>query len=138
LKAVVQRVSSAAVRVEGATVSEIGPGLLVLLGVADGDGPEEAERMARKLLRLRVFPDDQGRMSEDLGEREILCVSQFTLCGDTSKGNRPSFVEAAAPGIAEPLYLEVCERTGARRGVFGADMEVALVGDGPVTVLIEV
>jgi D-tyrosyl-tRNA(Tyr) deacylase len=138
LKAVVQRVSSAAVRVEGSTVSQIGPGLLVLLGVAEGDGREEAERMARKLLRLRVFPDDAGRMSEDLGDREILCVSQFTLCGDTSKGNRPSFVSAAPPEVAEPLYLEVCELTGARRGVFGADMEVRMAGDGPVTVLIDV
>lgn len=138
MKAVVQRVSSAAVRVEGSTVSEIGPGLLVLLGVAADDGRGEAGRMARKLLRLRVFPDAEGKMSEDLGEREILCVSQFTLCGDTSKGNRPSFISAAAPEVAEPLYLEVCELTGARRGVFGADMEVAMVGDGPVTVLIEV
>ncbi|MEX0620381.1 MAG: D-aminoacyl-tRNA deacylase [Solirubrobacterales bacterium] len=138
MKAVVQRVSSAAVSVRGSTVSEIGPGLLVLLGVAKGDGPEEAERMAGKLLRLRVFPDSKGRMSEDLGGREILCVSQFTLCGDTSKGNRPSFVEAALPDIAEPLYLVVCERIHAQRGVFGEDMEVALVGDGPVTVLIDV
>lgn len=119
-------------------VSEIGPGLLVLLGIENGDGPEEAGRMARKLLRLRVFPDSEGRMSEDLGEREILCVSQFTLCGDTSKGNRPSFVGAASPELAEPLYLDVCERIGARRGVFGADMELAMTGDGPVTVLIEV
>jgi D-tyrosyl-tRNA(Tyr) deacylase len=138
LKAVVQRVGSAAVRVGGSTVSEIGPGLLVLLGVERGDGPGEAGRMARKLLRLRVFPDAEGRMSEDLGEREILCVSQFTLCGDTSKGNRPGFAGAASPEVAEPLYEDVCERTGARRGVFGADMEVAMLGDGPVTVLIEV
>jgi D-aminoacyl-tRNA deacylase len=138
LRAVVQRVSSAAVRVEGFTVSEIGPGLLVLLGIANGDGPAEAERMARRLLGLRVFPDDQGRMSEALGTREILCVSQFTLCGDTSKGNRPSFTGAAPPEIAEPLYLDVCERTAARHGVFGADMEVAMLGDGPVTVMIEV
>lgn len=138
MKAVVQRVSSAAVRVGGSTVSEIGPGLLVLLGIANGDRPEEAARMARKLLRLRVFPDSEGRLSEDLGGREILCVSQFTLCGDTSKGNRPSFVGAASPELAEPLYLDVCERIDARRGVFGANMEVAMLGDGPVTVLIEV
>ena len=137
MRAVVQRVSSAPVRVGGSTVSEIGPGLLVLLGVADGDGSEQAERMAGKLLKLRVFPDARGRMSEDLGEREMLCVSQFTLCGDTSKGNRPSFLGAAPPEIAEPLYLEVCERTGAHRGVFGADMEVMMLGDGPVTVVLE-
>jgi D-tyrosyl-tRNA(Tyr) deacylase len=138
MKAVVQRVSSAAVRVEGATVSEIGPGLLVLLGVAKDDGMAEVEHMSRKLIGLRVFPDSNGRMSENLGEREILCVSQFTLCGDTSKGNRPGFVAAAAPEVAEPLYRLVCEKINARRGVFGADMKVAMVGDGPVTVLIEV
>jgi D-tyrosyl-tRNA(Tyr) deacylase len=138
LKAVVQRVTSAAVRVDGSEVSRIGPGLLVLLGIAHGDGPDEAERMARKLRGLRIFPDGTGRMAEDLGDGEILCVSQFTLCGDTSKGNRPSFVGAAAPEIAQPLYEQVCERLGAIRGVFGADMEVLIVGDGPVTVLIDI
>jgi len=138
LKAVVQRVASASVTVEGEEVSRIGPGMLVLLGVADGDGPAEAAKMARKLLGLRIFPDDEGRMSEDLADREILCVSQFTLLGDTSKGNRPSFVSAARPEVAEPLYLEVCERTGAAHGVFGAHMEVEMSGDGPVTVVIEV
>jgi D-tyrosyl-tRNA(Tyr) deacylase len=126
------------VKVDGEIVSEIGPGLLVLLGVAGGDGPAEAERMSRKLLRLRIFPDSEGRMSEDLGEREILCVSQFTLCGDTSRGNRPSFVGAAPAEVAEPLYRDVCERTDARRGVFGADMEVEMTGDGPVTILVDV
>jgi D-tyrosyl-tRNA(Tyr) deacylase len=138
LRAVVQRVASASVTVEGKVVSRIGAGMLVLLGVADGDTPADAEKMARKLLGLRIFPDGEGRMSEDLGGREILCVSQFTLLGDTSKGNRPSFVSAARPEVAEPLYLDVCERTGAARGVFGAHMEVAMTGDGPVTVLIEV
>lgn len=138
MKAVVQRVTSASVRVDGEVVSAIGPGMLVLLGVGRGDGAEQVERMARKLLRLRIFPDDAGRMSEALGDREILCVSQFTLYGDTSKGNRPGFSAAAAPEVAESVYLEVCERTGARRGVFGADMEVDIAGDGPVTVLVEV
>jgi D-tyrosyl-tRNA(Tyr) deacylase len=94
--------------------------------------------MARKLLRLRIFPDDRGRMSEALGDRQILCVSQFTLFADTSKGNRPSFTTAAGPEIAEPLYEQVCDLTGARRGVFGADMQLQIAGDGPVTVLIEV
>jgi D-tyrosyl-tRNA(Tyr) deacylase len=132
LKAVVQRVTSASVRIDGEVVSAIGPGMLVLLGVGRGDGAEQVERMARKLLRLRIFPDDAGRMSE------VLCVSQFTLYGDTSKGNRPGFSAAAAPEVAESVYLEVCERTGARRGVFGADMEVDMAGDGPVTLLVEV
>ncbi len=138
MKAVVQRVSSASVEVDGRVVSRIGPGMLVLLGVADGDSAAEAEKMARKLLRLRIFPDAEGRMSEPAGERQILCVSQFTLLGDTSKGNRPSFVSAAPPELAEPLYLDVCERTGASRGVFGAHMEIRMTGDGPVTVLLEV
>jgi D-aminoacyl-tRNA deacylase len=137
LRAVVQRVTSASVVVEGETVSRIGPGMLVLLGVAEDDTAAEAAKMARKLLGLRIFADAEGRMSEELGEREILCVSQFTLLGDTSKGKRPSFVSAARPEVAEPLYLEVCERTGAARGVFGAHMEVRMNGDGPVTLLIE-
>jgi D-tyrosyl-tRNA(Tyr) deacylase len=126
------------VTVEGELVSKIGPGMLVLLGVAEGDTGTEAAKMARKLLRLRIFPDADGKMSEELGNREILCVSQFTLLADTSRGNRPGFSAAAPPGVAEPLYLEVCEITGAARGVFGADMEVGMSGDGPVTVLIEV
>lgn len=138
MKAVVQRVSSAAVRVDGSVVSKTGPGMLVLLGVGEGDTPAEAEKIARKLLRLRIFPDGEGRMSEALGDRQILCVSQFTLFGNTSKGNRPSFTSAAPPEIAEPLYLDVCERTGAERGVFGAHMELDIAADGPVTVLIEV
>ncbi len=111
--------------------------MLVLLGVADGDGREQATRMAAKLLKLRIFADTDGRMNEPLGEREVLCVSQFTLLADTSKGNRPGFGAAAAPDSAEPLYLEVCELTCARRGVFGADMRVRMEGDGPVTVLVE-
>lgn len=138
MKAVVQRVSAASVAVDGEVVSRIGPGILVLLGVAEGDTADEAEKISRKLLRLRIFPDSEGRMSEPLGDREILCVSQFTLLGDTTKGNRPSFVSAACPELAEPLYLDVCERTGAARGVFGADMEIDMAGDGPVTVLLEV
>lgn len=137
MKAVVQRVRSAAVEVEGREVSAIGPGMLVLLGVADGDGQDQAARMASKLLKLRIFADGDGRMNESLGEREILCVSQFTLLADTSKGNRPGFGAAAAPDLAEPQYLEVCELTDARRGVFGADMRVRMEGDGPVTVLVE-
>ena len=138
MRALVQRVSRAAVRVDGRQVSAIGPGLLVLLGVGHGDGEAAADRLAEKVRALRVFEDDDGRMNEALGTREVLCVSQFTLLGDTRKGNRPSFVGAAAPEIAEPLYERFCERLGARRGVFGAHMEVELVNDGPVTVLLEV
>ena len=134
----VQRVSAGAVSVAGEEVSRIGPGMVVLLGITHDDGPAEAERMAGKLLKLRIFEDGQGRMNEALGEREILCVSQFTLYADTGSGNRPGFKDAAPGEVAEPLYLDVCERLGASRGVFGADMRVDIAGDGPVTILIEV
>jgi len=137
LRALVQRVSRAAVRVEAAEVAAIGPGLLVLLGVAVGDGDPEADRLADKIRALRVFEDEAGRMNEPLGEREVLCVSQFTLLADTRKGNRPSYVGAAAPDLAEPLYERFCERLGAKRGIFGARMEVELVNDGPVTLVLE-
>jgi len=138
MRALVQRVTRAAVRVEGREVAAIGPGLLVLLGVTHDDTPATAERLADRVLALRVFEDAAGRMNEALGERELLCVSQFTLYGETRRGNRPSFVAAAAAEQAEPLYERFCERTGARRGVFGAHMEVELVNDGPVTVTLEV
>jgi D-tyrosyl-tRNA(Tyr) deacylase len=118
-------------------VAEIGSGLLVLLGVTHGDTETEAEWLAAKVRALRVFADDDGRMNEPLGEREVLCVSQFTLYGDVRRGNRPSYVAAAAPDIAEPLYERFCELLGAQRGRFGADMRVELVNDGPVTLLLE-
>lgn len=137
MRAVVQRVSAAAVSVEGREVARIGPGMLVLLGVAVGDGEPDAERIARKLGALRMFDDAEGRMGESLGDREILCVSQFTLLGDLSRGNRPSFVAAAPAEVAEPLYERVCELLDAERGAFGARMEVSLVNDGPVTLLLE-
>ena len=137
MRALVQRVARAAVRVEGEEVAAIGPGLLVLLGVTHDDTATTADRLAEKLRALRVFPDAEGRMNEPLGDRAVLCVSQFTLYGDTRKGNRPSYVEAARPEVAEPLYERVCERLGAARGVFGATMEVELVNDGPVTLLLE-
>jgi D-aminoacyl-tRNA deacylase len=137
MRALVQRVSRASVAVDGAPVSAIGPGLLVLLGVSREDGPAQADRLAAKVLALRVFADAAGNVNEPLGDREILCVSQFTLYGDTRRGNRPSFL-AAAPGTqAEPLYARFCEATGAKRGVFGAQMAVELVGDGPVTLMLE-
>jgi D-tyrosyl-tRNA(Tyr) deacylase len=137
MRALVQRVSEAAVSVDGAEVSRIGPGLLVLLGVRGGDTEAEADRLADKVRALRVFDDADGRMNEALGDREILCVSQFTLYGDVTKGNRPSYVDAARPEVAEPLYERFCERTGARRGIFGARMAVELVNDGPVTLLLQ-
>ncbi len=134
-----QRVSEAAVSVEGEEVARIGPGLLVLLGVRQGDGAEQADRIAAKLKRLRIFEDAEGRMNlsvDDVGG-EVLCVSQFTLYGDARKGNRPSFVEAAAPEVAEPLYERVRDALGARGGRFGARMGVSLVNEGPVTIMLE-
>ena len=134
-----QRVSEASVDVGGERVAAIGAGMLVLLGVHRDDAPEDADRLARKLLALRIFEDDEGRMNRSVAEAggEILCVSQFTLYGDTRKGNRPSFVDAARPEQAEPLYERVCDAVGAKRGLFGARTQVSLVNDGPVTLLIE-
>jgi D-aminoacyl-tRNA deacylase len=138
LRALVQRVSQAAVDVEGERVAQIGAGMLVLLGVSREDTEAEADRLAEKVRALRIFDDADGKMNEPLGDREILCVSQFTLYGDTKKGTRPSYIEAAPGERAEPLYDRFCERAGAKKGVFGACMGVALVNDGPVTVMIEV
>jgi len=137
MRALVQRVTRAAVRVENREVAAIGPGLLVLLGVTHDDTDAQADRLADKLRALRVFPDADGRMNEPLGDREVLCVSQFTLYGDARKGNRPAFVAAARPDVAEPLYERFCERAGALKGSFGAHMDVELVNDGPVTLLLE-
>ncbi|HKP10008.1 MAG TPA: D-aminoacyl-tRNA deacylase [Gaiella sp.] len=144
MRAVIQRVSRAAVRVEGATVAEIGAGLLVLLGVAAEDTETDAERLAAKVARLRVFADEAGRFDRavvDVGGA-VLVVSQFTLLADTAKGNRPSFTAAAPPDDAERLYERF---SGALRqlgltveqGVFGAKMEVELVNDGPVTIVLD-
>jgi D-tyrosyl-tRNA(Tyr) deacylase len=137
MRALVQRVSRAAVTVDQELVAAIGAGLLVLLGVARDDDTTAAERLAAKVRALRVFADADGHMNEPLGEREILCVSQFTLYGDARRGNRPSFVAAAPGEQAEPLYERFCELAGAKRGVFGAQMHVELVNDGPVTLLLE-
>jgi D-tyrosyl-tRNA(Tyr) deacylase len=137
LRALVQRVSQAAVDVGGERVAQIGAGIVVLLGVAREDTPEIAERLADKVRALRIFDDLEGRMNEPLGDREALCVSQFTLYGDTRRGNRPSYTDAAPAEQAEPLYERFCEALGAKRGVFGACMGVALVNDGPVTLLLE-
>jgi len=137
MRALVQRVSRAAVHVDGDLAGAIGEGLVVLLGVTHADDPATADRLADKVRALRVFPDAEGRMNEPLGDREVLCVSQFTLYGDARRGNRPSYVAAGPPEIAEPLYERFCDRLGAARGVFGAHMEVELVNDGPVTILLE-
>jgi D-aminoacyl-tRNA deacylase len=137
VRALVQRVSQAAVDVEGERVAQIGPGMLVLLGMRRGDTAEKADRLADKVRALRIFDDAEGRMNEPLGEREVLCVSQFTLYGETRKGNRPSYGEAAPAAEAEPLYDRFCDRLGASKGVFGACMGVALVNDGPVSLMLE-
>jgi D-tyrosyl-tRNA(Tyr) deacylase len=139
VRALVQRVSRAAVDVGGERISEIGPGLLVLLGITHDDTAADADRLADKVAALRIFPDADGRMNEPLGpDRAVLCVSQFTLYGDARRGNRPAYVAAARPEQAEPLYERFCDRLGALRGVFGAHMDVELVNDGPVTLLVEV
>ncbi len=137
MRALVQRVNRASVSVDGDLVSEIGPGLLVLLGITHEDTDRESDRLAEKVTALRIFPDAEGKMNEPLGDREVLCVSQFTLYGDARRGNRPSYVAAAPPEHAEPLYERFCERLGARKGVFGAMMAVELVNDGPVTLMVE-
>ena len=138
MRALVQRVTRAAVRIDGVEVAAIGPGLLVLLGVGGGDGEAEADRLADKVRALRLFDDVDGRMNEPLGDRELLCVSQFTLYGEVSRGNRPSWAAAARPELAEPLYQRFCRRLGAAQGDFGARMQVELTGDGPVTLMVEV
>ncbi len=139
MRALIQRVSSATVSVGGERVASIGPGLLVLLGIRSGDTDEHADSLVTKLRALRVFEDDEGRMSLSVAEAggEMLCVSQFTLYGDTRRGNRPSFTEAAPANEAEPLYERVRDGLGAQGGRFGARMAVELVGDGPVTLLVE-
>src|SRR3954452_14646312 len=139
MRALVQRVSRASVSVDGEPVSEIGRGMLVLLGVKTTDSEEDADRIARKLRTLRIFEDDDGRMNENVEQAggEILCVPQFTLYGDVRKGNRPSFVDAAPPEAAEPLYERVRAALGAQGGRFGVRMQVELTNDGPVTLLIE-
>lgn len=137
MRAVVQRVTQASVAVEETVVATIGPGMLVLLAVEHGDDRNKAQWLATKLKKLRIFADDSGKMNEPLGTREVLCVSQFTLCGDTRRGTRPSFKNAAPPEFAEPLYTYVCALLAAKRGVFGAQMEVSLVNDGPVTLIVD-
>jgi D-aminoacyl-tRNA deacylase len=144
VRAVVQRVSGAAVRVGGEQRAAVGRGLLVLLGVAAGDTAADADRLARRTARLRVFENEDGRFDRSLVDvgGEALVVSQFTLVADTTKGNRPSFTRAAPPEEAEPLYERFCEALRAEgvtvaQGVFGARMEVELSNDGPVTIALD-
>ena len=137
MRALVQRVTRAAVSVDGRQRAAIGAGMLVLLGVAPEDGEAEVDKLASKVRALRIFDDAQGRMNEPLSDREVLCVSQFTLYADTRRGNRPSFTGAAPTELARPLYELFCDRLGARRGIFGARMAVELVNDGPVTLILE-
>lgn len=133
-----QRVARASVTVGELEIATIGPGLLVLLGVTHDDDGAIADRLADKVIALRIFEGVDGRINEALGDREVLCISQFTLYAQTRRGNRASFVDAASGDHARPLYERVCERLGARRGAFGEHMSVALVNDGPVTLLLEV
>jgi len=145
VRAVVQRVSRASVTVEGRVVGAIDEGLLILLGVTHGDGPAQVRWMADKLAGLRIFRDEQGLMNRSLLDVAggALVVSQFTLYGDTRKGRRPSFVGAAPPEVAEPLYEQLCEALVAvgvarvERGIFGADMRVELANEGPVTLILD-
>ena len=134
-----QRVSEAAVHVGREEVARIGPGLLVLVGIKQGDTEEQAERLAMKVKKLRVFEDESGKMNLDVDQSngEILCVSQFTLYADTTSGNRPSFSEAAPPHEADPLYQLVSRHLNAQQGEFGARMQIAMTNDGPVTVIVE-
>lgn len=145
MRVLLQRVSRASVEVEGRTIGEIGPGLLLLVGVREGDGASEAESLARKVANLRIFEDSQGKMNVSLLDREqpaALVVSQFTLYGDVRKGRRPSFIQAAAPELASPLVDAFADHLRAlgihtESGEFGAHMMVSLVNDGPVTIWLD-
>lgn len=144
MRAVVQRVTHGKVSVDGRTVAEIGPGLVILLGIGPADDEEKARLLARKIAMLRIFGDEQGKMNRsciDVGGRAII-VSQFTLYADTRRGNRPSFIEAAPPNLARPLcdrFAQLLAEAGvpAQQGEFGADMQVQIENDGPVTIVFE-
>jgi len=145
VRAVLQRVLEASVRVDGHLVSHMGPGLLVLLGVEDGDIQADAEWLAGKIVAMRIFSDEDGKMNRSVADADgnVIVVSQFTLHASTKKGNRPSFLRAARPELSEPLYETFCGLVETLlgkpvgRGVFGADMKVALINDGPVTIVID-
>ena len=145
MKAIIQRVSRACVSIDNKITGEIGPGFVILLGITHGDAKPEAELLAAKIAKLRVFLDDEGKMNRSLLEigGAALCISQFTLCADVKKGNRPSFTDAARPEISEPLYEYVCARlrkegiADVQTGIFGAEMHVELVNHGPVTISLD-
>lgn len=145
MRALLQRVSSASVEIDGEMVSSINAGFLVLLGIEEADEIVDIDWLCGKIGRMRIFPDNEGKMNRSLTdiEGEILVVSQFTLHASTKKGNRPSFLKAAAPSKSEPLYELFCEKLSesigkpVARGVFGAEMKVSLVNDGPVTIWID-
>lgn len=145
MRTVIQRVQNASVAIDGAVRSEIGKGLLILVGFEDSDTDKEIVRMAKKIVNMRIFDDDKGVMNRsvlDIGG-EILIVSQFTLYASTKKGNRPSYIRAAKPDIAIPLYESFCKEVemqlgrDVKTGVFGADMKVYLLNDGPVTIIVD-
>lgn len=145
MRAIIQRALESSVSINNEIVSKIGPGLLVLLGIEDGDGAEDIAWLSAKIARMRIFPDAEGKMNFAVSDirGEIIVVSQFTLHASTKKGNRPSFLRAAAPAVSEPLYETFCTAMESElgkpvgRGVFGADMKISLVNDGPVTILID-
>lgn len=145
MRAIIQRVLESTVTIEGTTVARIGPGLLILLGIEEIDDSSDVEWLAAKITKMRIFADSDGKMNLSVVEigADVLVVSQFTLYASTKKGNRPSFIRAAVPAISEPLYEEFCaamaRETGkpVGRGVFGGDMKISLVNDGPVTILID-
>ena len=145
MRVVIQRVLESSVTIDGHRVAEIGHGLMVLVGIEQGDAHDDADWLAGKIARMRVFSDAEGKMNLPVAEAggELLAISQFTLHASTRKGNRPSFLQAAAPERSEPLYNHFCEALAAAsglpvaRGVFGADMKVALINDGPVTILMD-
>lgn len=145
MRAVIQRVLEASVSVEDKQISAIGPGLLVLLGVEEVDELEDVAWLSGKIARMRIFSDEEGKMNRSVAETDggIIVVSQFTLHASTKKGNRPSFLRAAAPAISEPLYERFCETLEHElgkpvgRGIFGADMKISLINDGPVTIVID-
>jgi D-tyrosyl-tRNA(Tyr) deacylase len=145
MRAVIQRVLEASVTIDAKIVSHIGPGLLVFLGIEEIDDATDVEWLSGKIARMRIFGDSEGKMNLSVAETggEVLVVSQFTLHASTKKGNRPSFIRAAAPAHSEPLYEAFCaameRETGkpAARGVFGGDMKISLINDGPVTITID-
>lgn len=145
MRIVIQRVTRASVTIDGTLHSSIGPGLMILVGVENGDSPEDVQWLAAKTASLRIFPDEQGVMNRSVADcgGDVLAVSQFTLTASTRKGNRPSYIRAAGHDLAVPLYEMYCRSVGeiigreVRKGVFGADMAVELINDGPVTIIID-